>query len=979
MATRNIALGINIKINGTQQSVKSIDELKTAITQLESEIQTAEFGSDEFNRLSGDLAKLKAGFRDINKEIEGADREQALGAFAASVNGVTGAFLVATSAIQAFGIEGKNAEELAKIQARALAAVNIALGIRQIVEAKVKFEQIQRNVVEKASLIGTRLLTAAQAGYTAVVAGTTGALKALRVALATTGIGLAVVAIGALISKLMSAKEETEDLSKETKTLSELQKETAQSSGVEILKIQQLAKVLKDTEKPQNVRREIYKDLTKLVPELAGYTLDEAEATGILNQAINDQIDLIRLRAKERALEDFLVQLEKERIAAELDEQAKRKQIQSIIDLNKVNVLATQIMKGMGAATFEQAQEMARAQLIRTGEIEQIEDQNVLEKQLLENREEQAEILSRQTKRTQDKTKATKESNDADNKAIELQKERLRLLQLSIKALGEFNLEGEVSAKVLEDANKVLEKQNDLLEERKGILQEQKTAQEQLAIDFTRLIGGALIPEKEIIEFRDIFQELFEQVQKGGGTAVEQYEKLVKVIKQAGGAEKVRSLIGEESLEVLQDYFDTNVDLVNLLGEYNTRATTALGTNAQLVNLNIDLNKLVKEISDIQIEDANNLERKEVTQRKITQLITASLFPQQDGKELTEEQLQTIDSITKSLIQQTGLYRGIFDVNQELARLTKEIKNNVTEQEKSLDKDAFKNLRQFIIDNADSVETIEDTFKTISEGSSNLTEEQIANINQLISDIKLNNLVDDIDEVAQKVVQLFSQVSGQISSIVSQQNSLALEQLQYQEELTLATIGDATEEARKEQERVQKQFAEDRFNLEKRARISELQFALADSIANGAAAYISALTVAPPAGFLLAQLVGGITAAQIAVINSQIGFAKSKQFIARRGGLIQGASHEQGGIMANGGLVVEGGEAILNRNAVSQFSDILSQMSMSTGGRPLVADDSRIVEEIRRQNQRPIKTYVLDQDIQDTRKINARLEQISRL
>ena len=584
--------------------------------------------------------------------------------------------------------------------------------------------------------------------------------------------------------------------------------------------------------------------------------------------------------------------------------------------------------------------------------------------------------MSRQTKRTQDKTKATKESNDADNKAIELQKERLRLLQLSIKALGEFNLEGEVSAKVLEDANKVIEKQNDLLEERKGILQEQKTAQEQLAIDFTRLIGGALIPEKEIIEFRDTFQELFEQVQKGGGTAVEQYENLVKVIKQAGGAEKVRTLIGEESLEVLQDYFDTNVDLVNLLGEYNTRATTALGTNAQLVNLNIDLNKLVKEISDIQIEDANNLERKEVTQRKITQLITASLFPQQDGKELTEEQLQTIDSITKSLIQQAGLYKGIFDVNQELARLTKEIKNNVTSQEQSLDSDAFKNLRQFIIDNADSVETIEDTFKTILDGSSNLTEEQIANINQLISDIKLNNLVDDIDEVAQKVVQLFSQVSGQISSIVSQQNSLALEQLQYQEELTLATIGDATEEARKEQERVQKQFAEDRFNLEKRARISELQFALADSIANGAAAYISALTVAPPAGFLLAQLVGGITAAQIAVINSQIGFAKSKQFIARRGGLIGGGmSHEMGGMTLN----AESGEFLVNRTAVSQFGDMLSQMNTSTGGRPLSMDDSRIVEEIRKQNQRPIKTYVLDQDIQDTRKINARLEQISRL
>jgi len=296
-----------------------------------------------------------------------------------------------------------------------------------------------------------------------------------------------------------------------------------------------------------------------------------------------------------------------------------------------------------------------------------------------------------------------------------------------------------------------------------------------------------------------------------------------------------------------------------------------------------------------------------------------------------------------------------------------------------LDSQSFGNLRQFIIDNADSIDVIKDTFSTITEESSNLTQEQIDNINQLIQDVELNNLVDKINDVSQAILAVFNQLSGQISSVVSQQNALLLEQLAYQEEQTLATIGDATEEARQEQERVRKEFAEQRFEIEKRARISELQFSLADSIANGAAAVISALTVAPPAGFILANIVGAITAAQIATINNQIAFTKSKQFVARRGGLLQGADHENGGIMASGGLVLEGGEAIINRNAVSQFSDILSQMSMSTGGRPLAGDDSRIVEEIRRQNQRPIKTYVLDSDIQEARKINQRLDEISRL
>jgi len=64
---------------------------------------------------------------------------------------------------------------------------------------------------------------------------------------------------------------------------------------------------------------------------------------------------------------------------------------------------------------------------------------------------------------------------------------------------------------------------------------------------------------------------------------------------------------------------------------------------------------------------------------------------------------------------------------------------------------------------------------------------------------------------------------------------------------------------------------------------------------------------------------------------------------------------------------------------VAQFSDLLSQINVQTGGRALSIDDSALVQEIRKQNQKPIKTYVLYNDIRDTNKINTRLEQISRL
>ena len=974
---RQIALGINIKVNGTQQAINSIGDLEDTIQQLSEELKTVDYGEERFQEIVNDLGTLKAGFRDVNREIEGVDRTQQFELFASSVNGVTGAFLVATSAVQAFGIEGKTSEELQKFQARALALVNVALGIRQVLEAGVKFELLQRTIAEKAALIQTNLLAAAQTAYTAVVGTSTGALKAFRIALATTGIGAAVVLIGTLISKLASAKKETEETSEEFKTLAETQSEAAQAAGGEILKIEQLTRVLKDGNLTLKAKEEAYKELQTLVPELSSLTLEQAESEGRLNQAIEDQIKLIELRATATALEEFLVEQEKRRIANEIQQQQDAQRLQNLGQLLAAEEEYNQAISGGFQGTFEEyLDQQEQYGRILVDNREGIDENTIASEELFEVQTEISEIQARINSRTEENTKSTKEATEADKERLEELKRLTKAFQDVQKAQSQFTLDGEVSVKVLEDANKVIEKQVELLNFRKSVLEEQKTANEILAEDFENLIGGIIIPDEEFKGFRDQFLELFNDINKEGTSAVEQYQQLVDLVKEAGGVEEVRKIIGQESLDILQDYFETNIELTDLLFDYNEKA---IPLNETLLNTNLDINNLVKEISTIQQQDLENLERKEVTQQKITELVAQNLFPQQQLTDLSASQLTTVDSITKSLLQQANLYNGIFSVQKQLADLTQKVTNNVKEQEQTLDSDSFNNLRQFIIDNAESVDVIEDTFKKISEGSTNLTEEQIENINTLIDNIKTNNLAENISEIAQNIAQVFTSLSSQISGIVSQQNSLLLEQLAYQEEQTLATIGDATEEARREQEKVREQFARDRFELEKNARVSELQFSLADSIANGAAAIISALTLPPPAGFLLANVIGGITAAQIATINSQIGFVKSKQFIARRGGLLQGDSHENGGIMANGGLVLEGGEAIINRNAVGQFSDILSQISMSTGGRPLTGDDSRIVEEIRKQNQRPIKTYVLDSDIQDTRKINQRLDEISRL
>lgn len=249
--------------------------------------------------------------------------------------------------------------------------------------------------------------------------------------------------------------------------------------------------------------------------------------------------------------------------------------------------------------------------------------------------------------------------------------------------------------------------------------------------------------------------------------------------------------------------------------------------------------------------------------------------------------------------------------------------------------------------------------------------------------------LDNVKKIADAVLGAFNQISGQLSSIIQQQNSLLLEQLEYGKETSLALIGEANTESEAENQKilaerakVEKEYNINRFNAEKKARVQELQFSLATAIAQGAQAVINALGIPapPPLPQIYAGIVAGLTAAQVGVINQQIQFAQSKAYIGRTGGLVEGSSHDTYG----GGVptMLEGGEFILNKEAVRAFGDQISSINTATGGKPMAIDDSRIVQAISKQNlstKQPLKAYVLYSDIQDTTKLNNKIEQLARL
>ena len=1018
---KTIALNIKINSQGGEKVIKNINELESEIEKLSEELKGLDFGTKEYKETARALNTLKSEFKDVEKEFEGIDTEQKLSALAGAVEAVSGAFLIAGSAARTFGADAKSVEEIERLEQQALEAVNIALGVRQLLEGALQARILLRNSTEKIAIAQTKILTVAQTAYNAVVGTSTGLLRAFRLALAATGIGLFVIGLTELISRLNIFNKETEETNDTFDKLNQNLKDAETSTASFTVKTNALTKIIKDGNKPYGERVEAYKELQKLVPELAGYTLDEAVNTERLNQAIADQSRLVLLNARLKALEEILVEQEKIKIQEQLAQEAAEKAAQQLKENLELQQEYNRAVQGGFTGTLEEYKQtlenykkLGRELAGLTDEVDDntqaTEENNTTQSLYQKTLDEQNEILARINGRTKENTDLkdkNKEKQDELNKALA---EYARRIQAAANAFNKLTFEEEVQAKVLDDANKLIEEQNQLLEERFGILGTTAKEADTIGNQLRNLIGGVVIPEDEIkkaTEFRDVYGDIVtgfinaqatgtdfvveiggelvrvnEQLLNAGKATQLVQERVLKTIREQLGEEEFRNKVGEENYQTLLQFFDAQQDVFDLIENYNKELTEQDRLTKGIVTENLNLNQQILFYKQLLDEAGDSIALQENAYEKLQIELSTVLFSQTDITKLTDEQKSILDGISQTIQDQTQFYNDVLNVNKELEKLTGQIATNVDKQQEKLNDLQFDNLQKFILANKDSIDEIGKFFDTLSAETSNLTEEQLQAVKNLIKGVQDAEEWEGIKNKISIIAQEVSNLVGRFQQIAQAQISLELERLAAYEEQTLAIIGDETEAQREKQREFQEEINKQRFELEKRARIQELQFAVATGIAGGAQAVINALAlpIPPPGPQIIAGLYAGLTAVELATINSQLQFVKSTQYVpARRGGLVVGPDHESGGVMANGGLVLEGGEAVLNQNAVSQFGDLLSNISVATGGRALTVDDSRIVQEIRQQNQRPIKTYVLYEDIKDTNKINSKLEQISRL
>lgn len=200
---------LNVKINGVEQAVTTVNELEAALRATREELKNTQIGSQAFEQLSTQAQTLQREFVNSYKETTNfqkgiAELGQSVGSLASTV---TAGFTIATSAFQLFGSES---EELSEAQVKAQQALALALSATTIATNAKTLAEDLGNVASALGLnlsIKNTVATAAQAtATTAQATATTGAAVAqegLNVAMASNPIGLVLVALTALIGALV--------------------------------------------------------------------------------------------------------------------------------------------------------------------------------------------------------------------------------------------------------------------------------------------------------------------------------------------------------------------------------------------------------------------------------------------------------------------------------------------------------------------------------------------------------------------------------------------------------------------------------------------------------------------------------------------------------------------------------------------------------------------------------------------------------
>jgi hypothetical protein len=243
---------------------------------------------------------------------------------------------------------------------------------------------------------------------------------------------------------------------------------------------------------------------------------------------------------------------------------------------------------------------------------------------------------------------------------------------------------------------------------------------------------------------------------------------------------------------------------------------------------------------------------------------------------------------------------------------------------------ADKELEDKKAQDAETIEQFKEVANTIAEIAFQAQEAQIANIDQLIDDAQ--GRIDTLNDALNATKGQRSQLDADIAT--SEENARKArgtnskeikEQLDAQRKQRVELIKlekkQAAERAKAEEE--QAALEEEKAERERKLAKQQAGLAIATAVVESAPTLVKALSLPFPASLVSFATVS-------AMIAGVIGQAKAATSKLRKGGIVKGASHAQGGVRGTGSfndIEVEGNEFVINKEATKNNIGLIESIN----------------------------------------------------
>jgi len=795
-------------------------------------------------------------------------------------------------------------------------------------------------IATKAAAVATRVFSAAQAIMGTVIGVASGkikiatiAQKALNLAMKANPIGLIIAAITALAAAYSILNSKSEEQIRLEKAFVDISKQVADAVQAEVAGLQRLVFIAEDRLVTDEQRA---KALAKIVEEYGPY-LTEQEKEKVLLGELEGLQRILTERIVARAVTTAIIATQQEALNEAIDASIKAQRVRAgllddevgLLDKLKASVIGFGVTaSGIAAENLEEDAQAARDFAALLPEIaddltktltDQFEGVDFASQAFGVNKidEVEKELSDLGLRRTQ----LLREGNDAEaaliTERIENERRQLRILNREQAIAIEKELADKVDA---EDA---------ILEiEANAAATSDKEAKAAAERDRLRRLERA----KDIEDALDRELEIFSI----------NFEKTAAKLKELGlRPDEVQDRFGEGFQAIIEKFADLEIDLsvkrLELERKFITDSEALQGalTESRLQQFELErvgrLEKLREQGFD-EITAAEILEKQKTliqragdVERLALDAEIAALRAQRniaDEFDLAEELL----NIDRERVEQNLalIKQGNDDeiaeaerLQTELARINDEIAQNNNDRADQEAADRRERVDQIVSDLTLAVQS----FSQVLDG--------IAQLSQVNTDNKIKEFdarIDASEKRVEELTQKKEKASGKEKQILQRQIN--------------------AEQAILEQQEVDKQ------KLLKEEFARQKAFKIALAIASTALAVVNALTTVPyPAALIAAAaaaIAGGLQVAAIAATTFAKGgligdidgmlsnyanafnnkFASGGGvFPAKRGGMIRGPSHSQGGVkfkLGGGGLAeAEGGEYITSRKATGMFFPVI--------------------------------------------------------